>query len=83
MANELVQFGFLLTFAGIAIITLSFFLLAKQRGDGKVQGGGAVLIGPIPVVWGTDKKWLFVAIALLLLIMATSFIIPLLASFKR
>lgn len=77
MVNELVQFGLLLTFAGILIIMVAFFLMfAKQRGQGKVQGGGAVLIGPVPIVWGTDKRWLFVAIALLLIIMAISFIIP-------
>ncbi|MBM3897121.1 MAG: DUF131 domain-containing protein [Thaumarchaeota archaeon] len=79
MANELVQFGFLLAFAGIVIIMLSFFLMFAKQKEARVQGGGAVLIGPIPIVWGTDKKWVFVAIALLLLIMATNFIVPLLA----
>ena len=79
MVNELVQLGVLLTFAGIAIIVFAFFLIfSKQRGEGRVQGGGAVLIGPIPVVWGTDKRWIFVAIALLLIIMLVNFVTPLL-----
>jgi len=77
MADELVQLGVLLTFAGIAIIIAAFFLMfSKQRGKGGVQGGGAVLIGPIPLVWGTDKRWMFIAIALLLVIMLASFVMP-------
>ena len=79
MVNELVQLGVLLTFAGIVIIAVAFFLMfSKQSGEGRVQGGGAVLIGPIPVVWGTDKRWIFVAIALLLIIMLVNFVTPLL-----
>jgi len=79
MANELVQLGVLLVFAGIIVIIVAFFLmLSKQRGEGRVQGGGAVLIGPIPIVWGTDKRWIFVAIALLLIIMLVNFVTPLL-----
>ncbi|HEY4673176.1 MAG TPA: DUF131 domain-containing protein [Nitrososphaerales archaeon] len=79
MANELVQLGVLLVFAGIIVIIVAFFLmLSKQRGEGRVQGGGAVLIGPIPIVWGTDKRWIFVAITLLLIIMLVNFVMPLL-----
>ena len=79
MANELVQLGVLLVFAGIIIIMVAFFLMfSKQKGEGRIQGGGAVLIGPIPVVWGTDKRWIFVAIALLLIIMLVNFVMPLL-----
>jgi len=80
MTNELVQLGIPLVFAGIVIIIVAFFLmLSKQKGEGRVQGGGAVLIGPIPVVWGIDKRWLFVTIALLLIIMLVNFIMPLLS----
>ena len=80
MSNGLVQLGVLLVFAGIIIIMVAFFLmLSKQKGEGRIQGGGAVLIGPIPVVWGTDKRWIFVAIALLLIIMLVNFVMPLLA----
>ncbi|MBI2126000.1 MAG: DUF131 domain-containing protein [Thaumarchaeota archaeon] len=76
MVNELVQVGFLLTIAGIVIVMIASLLLASQaRKGGSVQGGGAVLIGPIPIVWGTDKSWVFVAIVLLLVIMLLSFVL--------
>ena len=77
MVNELVQVGFLLTVAGIVIVMIASLLLASQarKGEGSVRGGGAVLIGPIPIVWGTDKSWVFVAIVLLLVIMLLSFVL--------
>lgn len=81
MVNELVQAGFLLTIAGVVIIIIAFFLMFAgqgRKGESKVRGGGAVLIGPIPIIWGTDKTWMFVAIALVLIVMLLSFILPVL-----
>jgi len=34
------------------------------KGRGGVQGGGVVMIGPIPIIFGSDAKWASVAIAL-------------------
>ena len=82
MVNELVQTGFLLTLAGIVTMFIAFFLMfagQARRGESRVKGGGAVLIGPIPIVWGTDKNWVFIAIALMLVVILLSFILPLLA----
>ena len=43
--------------AGVAIIAVAVFLLSvRGAGKGKVRGGGAVIIGPIPIIFGTDKK---------------------------
>ena len=49
--------GFVLIFLGIIIIIAAILLLSvRSAGKGKVRGGGAVLIGPIPIIFGTDKK---------------------------
>ena len=52
--------GLALIFVGILIIALAVLLLsvknAKKQGKGKVSVGGAVIIGPIPIIFGTDKK---------------------------
>src|SRR3990170_5831791 len=52
--------GLALIFVGILIIVLAVLLLsvrsAKKQGKGKVSAGGAVIIGPIPIIFGTDKK---------------------------
>jgi len=50
--------GLALVFIGILIIiivTLLVFLSHIRKG-GKVRGGGVVIIGPVPIIFGTDKK---------------------------
>jgi len=44
--------GFALAFIAVVLLFLKGF---KGRG-GKVRGGGAVVIGPIPIIFGTDKE---------------------------
>ena len=49
--------GIVLVLAGVVIIAVAVFLLSvRGAGKGKVRGGGAVIIGPIPIIFGTDKK---------------------------
>jgi len=49
--------GFALILAGVFIIVLAVIILSvRSTGTGKVRGGGAVIIGPIPIIFGTDKK---------------------------
>ena len=53
----LVAAGVALIFVGILIIIAAIILLSvRSVGKGKVRGGGAVIIGPIPIIFGTDKK---------------------------
>jgi len=47
--------GIALIFVGILIILVAVLLLSI-RSAGKVRGGGAVIIGPIPIIFGTDRK---------------------------
>jgi uncharacterized protein (TIGR00304 family) len=49
--------GFALILAGIVIIVIVVLLLSiRSAGKGKLKGGGAVIIGPVPIIFGTDKK---------------------------
>jgi uncharacterized protein (TIGR00304 family) len=49
--------GMALIFVGVLIIVVAVVLLFVSGGkNGKVKGGGAILIGPIPIIFGTDKK---------------------------
>jgi uncharacterized protein (TIGR00304 family) len=51
--------GIFLVFIGIIIVTLAAFLLlliSNVKGKGKVKGGGAIIIGPFPIIFGTDKE---------------------------
>ncbi len=60
---DLVTAGLLLVLAGLAAIVVSM-LSDARKGGAEVKGGGVVLIGPIPVIFGSDAKWASVAIAL-------------------
>ncbi len=61
MSDELLfVFGNILVFAGflIVLISVALMIFATARRKGKVKWGGAVIIGPFPVVFGTDKNYL-------------------------
>ncbi len=75
--NFLIIVGFMLIILGFFLVALGmirFVLEAEEEHPpykGKVKGGGVILIGPIPVVFGTDKRYALIlmvlAIALMLL----------------
>jgi uncharacterized protein (TIGR00304 family) len=57
-AETLYVLGIGLILVGISVLvaaTLLLFLSGARR-EGKMKGGGAVIIGPIPIVFGTDKE---------------------------
>jgi len=59
MADNLIfTVGLLLAIAGFVVGILAFVIaIAKSmRGGGKVRGGGIVMIGPVPIIFGTDKE---------------------------
>jgi uncharacterized protein (TIGR00304 family) len=49
--------GAVLIFVGVVIIVLSVLLLSiLSAKKGRVKGGGAIIIGPVPIIFRTDKK---------------------------
>ena len=63
--------GIALIFAGILITLIAVILLfvSNVREKRKVKGGGAIIIGPFPIIFGTDKE--SIKTVLLLSIMLT------------
>ena len=57
-AETLYGLGVILVFAGILITLIAVILLfiSSIREKGKVKGGGAIIIGPFPIIFGTDKE---------------------------
>ena len=53
-----INIGMILIFAGFLIIFLAVVLMffMNIRGKGKVRGGGAVIIGLFPIIFGTNKE---------------------------
>lgn len=57
-AKTLYSLGTALVLAGIIIIAVATALILRRK-NGKavgVRGGGVIVIGPIPIVFGTDKE---------------------------
>jgi len=50
--------GVMLVFTGfvITVIAVLLWIFMTVKRGGKVRGGGAVIIGPFPIVFGTDKE---------------------------
>ncbi|MEM2876287.1 MAG: DUF131 domain-containing protein [Candidatus Bathyarchaeia archaeon] len=64
----LISIGFFLAF--LSVLVLSIGAVKDRR---KVKGGGIVMIGPIPIVFGTDKDSLKVLILLTIIMMILVF----------
>jgi len=50
--------GFILILTGFGMVFVAALLLFFKafRGKGRVRGGGVVMIGPFPIVFGTDRE---------------------------
>jgi len=82
MSGQLLfNLGILLVFAGfiIAFIAVILMFLTTMRGKGKAKGGGAVIVGPFPIVFGTDREsvkiLLLLSMALIILMLITTVIL--------
>ncbi len=64
--------GIALVLVGLVIIffatLLLFFASVKSRGE--IKGGGAVIIGPFPIVFGSDKESVKLLLVLSIVIIA-------------
>ncbi len=85
MSDQLLfVFGNILVFAGfiIVLIAVALMFFTSARGKGKVKCGGAVIIGPFPVVFGTNKDYLrilllsvvFIVLAIIITVIFNLFI---------
>ncbi|WP_287585016.1 TIGR00304 family protein [Candidatus Borrarchaeum sp.] len=88
--NFLIPLGIILIIIGSIFIFLEVFwnIIKEKREEPekddeerrkktktKVGGGGVVLIGPIPIIFGSDKKFLIIAIVLAIILMIISFVL--------
>lgn len=89
---KIITLGLLLVFIGILVILAGMVSMAYQArktgagGEGMekpeagVRGGGVIMIGPIPIIFGTDVAALKIVMILAIVLMAIAvilFILPL------
>ena len=71
---DLVTVGLLLIIVGFAVVVVSF--LSREGGTKtEIKGGGVIMIGPIPIIFGSDAKWASVAIALAIVLILVYFLL--------
>ncbi|MGC8998045.1 MAG: TIGR00304 family membrane protein [Candidatus Bathyarchaeia archaeon] len=73
--ETLYELGIIIILVGVIIVFAAFVLLfLSSIKGGKARGGGALIIGPFPIVFGSDKEsvktilWLSIALTLLLFV---------------
>jgi uncharacterized protein (TIGR00304 family) len=65
---DLIFIGVAIILAGFLVVFLAMMMGNRSSEGGErrteVKGGGVILIGPIPIVFGSDAKWTSAAIVL-------------------
>jgi len=84
MSDQLLwSVGLTLVLIGFAIAFVAVVLLAlrgARGGKGKVKGGGVVIIGPIPIIFGTDKQSVKIILVLSIILVALLLVLTVLWS---
>jgi uncharacterized protein (TIGR00304 family) len=83
--SALYGLGIALIFTGILVMLVAILLLfisSIKKGE-KVKEGGAIIIGPIPIIFGTDKESiktvLLLSLALTIILVAVMVVFHLLS----
>jgi uncharacterized protein (TIGR00304 family) len=70
---DLVFAGIVIILAGLLVVFLAMVISGKSSEGGETQtqvrGGGVIMIGPIPIIFGSDAKWTIIAIILAIVLM--------------
>ena len=70
---DLFLLGLVLVLMGFGAVVVS--MLEGSRDEGvEVKGGGVVMIGPIPIIFGSDARWASFALVLAIVLMRLVFL---------
>lgn len=74
--GKIISIGFILILVGL-VITISGTFLSLLKGDetSRIETGGVILIGPIPIIFGNSKHLILISIAGALVLMIFYFLI--------
>jgi uncharacterized protein (TIGR00304 family) len=65
---DLVFLGTAMVLIGFLVVFLAMVLSGKSSDEGegqtRVRGGGVIMVGPIPIIFGSDARWASVAVVL-------------------
>ncbi len=72
--DELVLAGFVMLFLGMLLVVAGMLAQAGKQGA-EVRGGGVVLIGPLPVVFGSDTQSVKMVVLLTLVLILVVYLL--------
>jgi uncharacterized protein (TIGR00304 family) len=73
-ANSLLILGITVVIIGFILIFIATALQSSSK-TGEVKSGGVILIGPIPIIFGSDKGLIFTAVILAIVLMVTAYLL--------
>lgn len=73
MQFSLITLGLIFLIIGILILIIGIFLSATEKNT-KVEGAGVIMLGPIPIGFGTSKEMMILAMVLAIILMIISFL---------
>jgi uncharacterized protein (TIGR00304 family) len=75
-ATVFYSLGFVLIVSGIVVIVTAIILVSKSNTKkGRIRGAGIIMVGPIPIIFGTDKKSVKTVLTLTLTLIIIALII--------
>jgi uncharacterized protein (TIGR00304 family) len=73
-ANEIIIIGIAAVLIGILLIFVGTALQSISK-TSEVQAGGVIMIGPIPIIFGTDKSFVLIAMVFAVALMVISYLL--------
>jgi uncharacterized protein (TIGR00304 family) len=73
---DLVLFGIGMILVGFFVVFLAMVMAGRSSDRGEertnVRGGGVIMIGPIPIIFGSDAKWASIAMVLAIVLIVVA-----------
>lgn len=77
---DLILLGTAIIIAGIVVVLFATISSSGTKSDEtekrtEVRGGGVIMIGPIPIIFGSDPKWAVIAILLAIVLVVLALVV--------
>jgi uncharacterized protein (TIGR00304 family) len=82
LAQIMFNLGLGLVIIGFALVSVAVILMVftAAKDKGKVKGGGVIVIGPFPIIFGTDKESIRIILVLSIVLTVLLLVFMLLSS---
>ena len=71
---DLTTAGLVIVLVGIGVMVVAMLSQAGKEGR-EVRGGGVIMVGPVPIIFGSDMKWASIAIVLAIVLVVLTVVL--------